>query len=90
MVLKLGPLQKEYSSRAVWMRTFGHFLLIAIPPITALVVTLNVVLSLYWVERVLWWFGIVITGLTIFVVIETHLWRKKIYSKYGWNLNKNK
>lgn len=65
---------RDYSLKMIWSRSLGQFILLLTPPFTGLV--------LYWnPSNVLWWGGVVCAGLSTFSLIESHIWRWKLYNK---------
>jgi hypothetical protein len=74
----------EYSTRAIWMRSFGHFLLIIVPPVAALSINWQSGFYGSFPENPIWWVGVLSTVASIYIIIEAHYWRKKLFKKIKW------
>ena|GEM_PF-2235543 len=62
-------------------RTLGHLLLIIIPPIAGLSLNWRHGFYLTFPEGLLWWSGVILTGMSIFGIWESHQWRMKLYRR---------
>lgn len=74
----------EYSKDAIWMRSLGHFLLILIPPVTALVLNWRYGFFSTFPEGPLWWAGLVITVYAAHIILKAHTLRRKLYQQTKW------
>jgi hypothetical protein len=79
---------REYSLKGIWMRTFGHFLIVLIPPIAALGFSWQFGFFSQFPENPLWWFGVFSTILSAYFILETHNWRKRLFEKLNNNVKR--
>ena len=77
---------RKFSIQGIWMRSFGHFLVIIIPPIASLGINYQYSFIAQFPEIVLWWFGALSTLLSIYFILETHHRRNKIAEKLNSTL----
>ena len=76
---------RKYSLKGIWMRTFGHILIVLIPPIAALGFSWQFGFYSQFPENPLWWFGVLSTVVSAYFILDTHNWRNKLVE----NLNNN-
>lgn len=72
---------KKISKKAIDYRTFGHFILLLIPPITALSINWKYSICSPFPFGIVWWFGFVIVILSGLLILQVHIMRKRIYKK---------
>ena len=73
----------DYSLTSVWFRAAGHFVLIIIPSIAALVMTYQDS-YLTFPTGSFWWFTIICTISALVILLHSDRWRKRLYQKYKW------
>jgi hypothetical protein len=70
------------SLSATWLRrALGHLILIDIPPIIALILNWRHSFPLAFPAGLFWWIGVVFTGISIWVIWDSHLQRKRLYQR---------
>jgi hypothetical protein len=71
----------SYSVRMVWLRTLGHLLLLSSPPVVGLIANWWYGFYSPFPNWIIWWFGLVCTGLSLFLLLESHSWRRRLHKK---------
>ena len=78
----------DYSKHAIGLRTWGHFLLLIIPGIYALIINFSLLTSKI-IMALLWSTAFLSMVLAIYIIIIAHKHRKKIYNNFKWNERPN-
>ena len=86
-VWETSPTRQLYAKRDVNLRFLANLTLISIPPIAGLIFTYKLGLYSAFPLKSFWWIGLLITLITIYLIIEAHVYRNKLQSKKYINNN---
>lgn len=73
-----SPTSIRYLAKSIWFRTLGHFLLIIIPELAALLLNRNH-FCFSSPKSFLWWAGLAFTMISVFILSSSHRLRKNLY-----------
>jgi hypothetical protein len=71
----------DYSSNMILSRSFGHFILLISPAIAGLAMNHIHIFQSSFPYGPAWWTGMISTTLAIYVLLRSHLFRKKLHKR---------
>lgn len=74
----------RFGSRSLFLRTSAHIIILIVPCVMSLIGNWSHALQSPFPYGPLWWFSLLLSIVAIFVIIEAHSFRKKIYAEYKW------
>jgi hypothetical protein len=85
---EISETRKEYSARDINLRFLANLTLTTIPPIAGLILTYELGFYQPFPLGPLWWAGVVITIISIYITVESHFYRSKLLYRLKWERKK--